>query len=127
MAEKSNMSKKTPCEKLGYEIGDQFEVMQDDLFGVGSVVVLDIDDNSDCPLFKLVKGSCSISDNKAYCDLDSVRKIDKTRFPTPAITPAITPAMKAHYSMSIVWGTWVVTRNDVPVPLHEIVEMLNAR
>lgn len=49
---------KTPCEKLGYKVGDKFEVVIEDYFSKGSVVELYEDEGSMCPLFKLISGSC---------------------------------------------------------------------
>ncbi|MGL4757432.1 MAG: hypothetical protein ACRCXB_34195 [Aeromonadaceae bacterium] len=48
------MSKKmTPCEKLGYKVGDKFNVVTNsDGFDVGTVVEMIDDDGSICPLFR---------------------------------------------------------------------------
>ena len=48
------MSKKmTPCEKLGYKVGDKFVVLtDDDGFEIGSIVELWRDDDSICPIFR---------------------------------------------------------------------------
>lgn len=46
------MSKKmTPCEKLGYKVGDEFEVISHHAFKKGQVVTLHEDDGTECPLF----------------------------------------------------------------------------
>lgn len=46
------MSKKmTPCEKLGYKVGDMFEVISHYAFKKGQVVTLHEDDGTECPLF----------------------------------------------------------------------------
>ena len=43
----------TPCEKLGYKVGDEFEVvMPHKYFTIEPIVTLSRDDGSDCPLFK---------------------------------------------------------------------------
>lgn len=44
----------TPCEKLGYKVGDRFEMISDSNTGsalTGDIVILNRDDNSDCPWF----------------------------------------------------------------------------
>ena len=43
----------TPCEKLGYKVGDKFLVLEDDTsyFDEGEVVILYIDDGSTIPRF----------------------------------------------------------------------------
>lgn len=47
----------TPCEKLGYKVGDLFEVvLYSDWFPKGSVVKLILDDHSNQPLFEQVSG-----------------------------------------------------------------------
>lgn len=46
------MSKKiTLCEKLGYKVGDKFEVISHHVFKNGQVVTLHKDDGTECPLF----------------------------------------------------------------------------
>ena len=46
------MSKKmTPCERLGYKVGDKFEVIIHHAFKKGQVVTLHEDDGTECPLF----------------------------------------------------------------------------
>lgn len=43
----------TPCEKLGYKVGDKFEVVREvRTFKVGSVVQLSLDDGTDKPMFR---------------------------------------------------------------------------
>lgn len=45
----------TPCEKLGYKVGDKFEVLNtDDGLDVGTIVELVEDDGSVCPTFVTV-------------------------------------------------------------------------
>lgn len=50
----------TPCEKLGYKVGDRFEVLEGvaSAFEEGSIIVLQKDDDSGLPLFKLESGDC---------------------------------------------------------------------
>ena len=46
------MSKQmTPCEKLGYKVGDKFTVIKDSLLEKGTIVVLSEDDGSEVPWF----------------------------------------------------------------------------
>lgn len=49
----------TPCEELGYKVGDEFEVINSGYmtFNAGQVVVLTEDDHSECPLFEDKYGS----------------------------------------------------------------------
>lgn len=43
---------KTPCEELGYKVGDKFEVLEDCVdFSKGQIVHLYSDDGSECPFF----------------------------------------------------------------------------
>ena len=42
----------TPCEKLGYKVGDKFRMIKDvETFTRGMEVILTYDDGTDCPLF----------------------------------------------------------------------------
>ena len=41
----------TPCERLGYKVGDEFEVIRHHAFKKGQVVTLHEDDDTECPLF----------------------------------------------------------------------------
>ncbi|MGY0156387.1 hypothetical protein ACVQK1_09300 [Edwardsiella tarda] len=65
---------KTPCEKLGYKVGDKFVVVRDDGFSrstVGDVLILALDDGSNCPIFR--KENCI----NPYCPyLSNIAKID---------------------------------------------------
>lgn len=70
----------TPCEKLGYKVGDRFEVVDIDGmdgFTKGSIIDLYRDDNSDEPLFKLVSGHTKYmhADGKpgAYIKLERIK------------------------------------------------------
>ena len=48
----------TPCEKLGYKVGDKFEVVSDggSWCKRGDIVVLNEDDGSNCPFFHKENG-----------------------------------------------------------------------
>ncbi len=57
-------------EILGYKIGDRFIVTSGDgkIFSLGSVIEYEREYNDDCPLFKLIKGSCpGVFSIKGYC------------------------------------------------------------
>jgi len=57
------MSKKmTPCEKLGYKVGDEFEVISHHAFKNGQVVTLHEDDGTECPLFAGDGGGAGVFD-----------------------------------------------------------------
>lgn len=49
----------TPCEKLGYKVGDRFVVQGSKTFDDGSIIELYYDDGTNCPCFKLVAGHTS--------------------------------------------------------------------
>lgn len=72
----------TPCEELGYKVGDRFEVLTgSEAFTAESIVELFRDDGSPAPLFKLVSGECDFKncnrEKGAYESLDSVRPMKK--------------------------------------------------
>ena len=65
----------TPCEELGYKVGDKFEVIGDHgYFPINSIVTLWRDDGSECPLFKR-------GDDEWYSSLDRVRPLNSTKEP----------------------------------------------
>lgn len=67
----------TPCQELGYNVGDKFVVIIDNLkrfsFTKGSIVTLYADDGSDRPLFKSIVG-----DEVFYTPLLEIEKIEDT-------------------------------------------------
>ena len=69
----------TPCEKLGYKVGDTFVVVKENTFSVGSLVSLYEDDGTDYPLFKLITGECEHyccdGDVGAFTDISNVSKL----------------------------------------------------
>lgn len=73
------MSKKmTPCEKLGYKVGDEFEVIDHHAFKKGQVVTLHEDDGTECPLFAGDCGGAGVFDGVecSFATLnEQVRKI----------------------------------------------------
>ena len=57
------MSKQmTPCERLGYKVGDEFEVISHHAFKKGQVVTLHEDDGTECPLFAGDGGGAGVFD-----------------------------------------------------------------
>lgn len=73
------MSKKvTPCEILGYKVGDEFEVISHHAFKNGQVVTLCEDDGTECPLFSGDGGGAGVFDGVecSFATLnEQVRKI----------------------------------------------------
>lgn len=41
----------TPCEERGYKVGDKFVALEGSLFPTGTIVTLEKDDGTECPLF----------------------------------------------------------------------------
>ena len=61
----------TPCEKLGYKVGDKFRMLEDyHDWRKGETVVLVYDDGSVCPLFEELLG-----DREYYLRLEQVEKL----------------------------------------------------
>lgn len=73
-------SEMTPCEKLGYKVGDRFEAGEYSLFSDGSIVELFRDDGTESPLWRLVAGRCPFrnSDGEAGA-FDSVHFFTKIK------------------------------------------------
>jgi len=67
----------TPCQKLGYNVGDKFVVIIDNPkrynFTKGSIITLYADDGSVLPLFKSIIGG-----DEFYISLEDVEKIGDT-------------------------------------------------
>lgn len=78
----------TPCERLGYKVGDRFvAVTASDgttpEFEEGSIVELERDDGSHMPLFKLISGDCPWNNAKggrsgAFEYLGCVQKLQES-------------------------------------------------
>lgn len=77
----------TPAEEAGFKIGNVAVVTVDDpggTFSLGSVIQLEEDDNTTCPLWALLYGSTSIECELpgdrvgAYCYLFRVEKVEGT-------------------------------------------------
>ena len=70
----------TPAQEAGFEVGDNAVVIEEDVaFGLGSIVRLEVDDDSEVPEWKLIDGDCGSSDGIAYADLRSVRKLTNVK------------------------------------------------
>lgn len=73
------MSKQmTPCEMLGYKVGDEFEVIRHHALKKGQVVTLHEDDGTECPLFAGDGGGAGVFDGVecSFATLNNqVRKI----------------------------------------------------
>jgi len=68
------MSKKmTPCERLGYKVGDEFEVISHHAFKKGQVVTLHEDDGTECPLFAGDGGGAGVFDG-VECSFATLNK-----------------------------------------------------
>jgi hypothetical protein len=72
----------TPCEELGYKVGDLFIVTEEGYTTSRYNVILAVDDESDSPMF--VKQSVYVGDVDYKCSdfdylyLDKVRKLEET-------------------------------------------------
>ena len=68
------MSKQmTPCERLGYKVGDEFEVISHHAFKKGQVVTLHEDDGTECPLFAGDGGGAGVFDG-VECSFATLNK-----------------------------------------------------
>lgn len=80
---------KTPCQKLGYKVGDKFEIIQEnnDGFSVGTVVSLCKDDGTDMPLFagENTKFRNAYEEEGAYTRLANVRPLKPKKAKRPWI------------------------------------------
>jgi len=66
-------SKMTPCEMLGYKVGDEFEVISHYAFKKGQVVTLHEDDGTECPLFSGDGGGACVFDG-VECSFATLNK-----------------------------------------------------
>lgn len=110
------MSKKmTPCEKLGYKVGDEFEVVEKSYkFDAGDVVCLQKDDGTAYPYFtnEIVKDEYPLG---VACFLYSVRKVAKLKPAKQALADAI------HQSGGLVEGGEWHKNGELP-PVGEVCE-----
>lgn len=70
----------TPCEELGYKVGDEFIIQEDSCgFVKGQTVKLYQDDGSNCPLFQGINSRYNLCDGQegTYFNLDCVVKLVK--------------------------------------------------
>ncbi len=84
------MSKQmTPCEKLGYKVGDKFKVVDGTgvHYAVGSFITLIHDDGSSCPRFNGVHSIFESGDS--FFPLDFVEKVAKLKPAKQALADAI--------------------------------------
>lgn len=63
----------TPCEMLGYKVGDEFEVIRHHAFKNGQVVTLHEDDGTECPLFAGDGGGAGVFDG-VECSFATLNK-----------------------------------------------------
>lgn len=65
----------TPCQKLGYKVGDRFVALIDidNMCGKGCIMSLLMDDGSSIPLFRSIIGGAEL-----YVSLEAVEKIEGT-------------------------------------------------
>lgn len=63
----------TPCEMLGYKVGDEFEVIRHYAFKNGQVVTLHEDDGTECPLFAGDGGGAGVFDG-VECSFATLNK-----------------------------------------------------
>ena len=82
-------SKMTPCEKLGYKVGDKFKVVDGTgvHYAVGSFITLIHDDGSSCPRFNGVHAIYESGDS--FFHLDFVEKVAKLKPAKQALADAI--------------------------------------
>lgn len=67
----------TPCEELGYKVGDRFLVLETSTFQKGAIVELYRDDGTACPLFKGNETKYKLCDGApgAFIPLKKVQKL----------------------------------------------------
>ena len=79
---------RTPCEELGYKVGDKFVVEGSYLFKDGTELYLVFDDDTTWPCFSIINKELSSSDImhvdgiSAFIPLDEVIKVSSTTTPT---------------------------------------------
>lgn len=70
----------TPCEKLGYKVGDRFEVVVEGAFMPRDLVELVEDDGSCSPYFGRFGRNSITGQNYSYVGLEKVKKIESEPF-----------------------------------------------
>jgi len=106
----------TPCEKLGYKVGDRFIVNGSNAFTDGSLVELDRDDKTMLPLFKLISGDCGydLANNDqmcAYCSLEYVQKEQKPVIQKQFAYELVTDLTTDEIAKAMIDGEVFYTRN----------------
>lgn len=93
----------TPCEELGYKVGDLFEVIPENSnsFSKGSIVKLLEDDKSINPLFGLVEGYCSGFDNQGFSTLSKLKPLPK--LPTEDFKINLSNMTESEKSLAETW------------------------
>lgn len=81
----------TTATDMGFEIGKLYRVINDEnssYYKKGMVVKFIRDDNSNCPLFKLISGEpgCAVQDDKYHIALCSLEPVESTEVSTSNIT-----------------------------------------
>ena len=117
------MSKQmTPCEKLGYKVGDEFEVIRHHAFKKGQVVTLHEDDGTECPLFSGDGGGAGVFDGVecSFATLNKqVRKIaNKLKPAKQALADAIN-----QNGGGVEGGDW--HKNGELPPVGEVCEVMH--
>lgn len=67
----------TPCEKLGYKVGDYFLVVNPGAFTAGSIIQMCHDEDDGVPAFSLIQGNSRYGSEERphYVALKRVRKL----------------------------------------------------
>ena len=113
------MSKQmTPCEKLGYKVGDKFKVVDGTgvHYAVGSFITLIHDDGSSCPRFNGVHAIFESGDS--FFPLDFVEKVAKLKPAKQALADAI------HQNGGWVEGGDWHKNGELP-PVGEVCEVMH--
>lgn len=82
----------TPCEKKGYELGQVFKVIKtNEVFSVGSIIALSVDDQTNIPKFDLIEGSCEyrngeLTEYGGYINLSDITRIYPPEHPRETIS-----------------------------------------
>ena len=118
------MSKQmTPCERLGYKVGDKFEVISHHAFKNGQVVTLHEDDGTECPLFAGDGGGAGVFDG-VECSFATLNKQVRK------IANKLKPAKQSLADAINQNGWWVEGgdwhKNGELPPVGEVCEILGA-
>lgn len=106
----------TPCERLGYKVGDKFRVTEADIgWGVGQIIELQYDDESPAPLF--VGPGCEYHNGQSgesggYLSLVKVEKIVDNRE---------TSGVESSHQVETDWINWA--GGECPVPRGTLVDV----